>query len=427
MTWSPISPSWRGWPSISQTRGATLGLHYDPKGQPDAGLPGSGRGSGTVAGAADLASSGGPACTDPAAKIGPAHACAYPRHARQFPRIDVHNRNNLVNTLLGTDVRPSVDWPVTNLDWTHGGGVPPPSPSAAEIGRAYSRAVAHFIDDPELYRTLSRLGEYLVSYHGAKCWSDFQVFERHIRSRPMGDMLVSGTPKHLGRLAGWFYRRDGKEVIRCAHGGERAFFPIRNGAWPNSGLRHLLRPQRAGNATPSPGGWLRAAPNWSSRIATSPSRLSEARITRTSCNAPAHCGARGKTGTIVYVAGGYLGEQLGDFPNRKPPDPLYLDWQIDLIRALKALGYRVAVKLHPAGIAQDARYLAHYADAILRHLRSGHGVGGCLHFRFCRNRILRCVGHRCADGVRRSRRPPLRPDGLLRSDPALPGRPGRTG
>lgn len=283
------------------------------------------------------------------------------------PRIDVHNRNNLVNTLLGTDARPSVDWPVTNLDWTHGGGVPPAlTESAAEIGRAYSRAVAHFIDDPELYRTLSRLGEHLVSYHVAKCWSDFQVFERHIRSRPMGDMLVSGTPKHLGRLAGWFYRRDGKEVIRCAHGGERAFFSDQEwglAEFPDcdtyyahsAGERDALARRLAA------GGTELVEPDRDITFKTlgSPHHQNLLQRSRT-------LRRKGQTGTIVYVAGGYLGEQLGDFPNRKPPDPLYLDWQIDLIRALKALGYRVAVKLHPAGIAQDARYLAHYADAILQ-------------------------------------------------------------
>lgn len=282
------------------------------------------------------------------------------------PRIDVHNRNNLANNLLEQDARPSVDWPITNLDWTHGGTVPSIlTESTAEIGRAYSRAIAHFIEDRKLYHTLSHLGDFLVSYHIAKCWSDFQIFERHLRSRPMGDMLVSGTPKHLGRLAGWFYRREGKEVIRCAHGGERVFFSDQEwglAEFPDcdtyyahsSGERDTLALRLAS------GGTELVEPDRETTFKTlgSPHHqnlLQRARTLRRT----------GKTGTVVYVAGGYLGEQLGDFPNRKPPDPLYLDWQIDLIRALKTLGYRVAVKLHPAGIAQEKRYLAHYADAIL--------------------------------------------------------------
>jgi hypothetical protein len=282
------------------------------------------------------------------------------------PRIDVHNRNNLVNTLLGDDDRSAVDWPVTNLDWTDGQTVPSTlTESTAEISSAYTRVVAQFIDDPELYHTLSRLGEHLVSYHIAKCWSDFQVFERHIRARPMGDILVSGTPKHLGRLAGWFYRREGKEVIRCAHGGERVFFSDQEwglAEFPDcdtyyahsAGERDALARRLASGQTEL------VEPDHEIAFKTLGSPHHQTLLQRSR-----DLRRKTTTGTVVYVAGGYLGEQLGDFPNRKPPDPLYLDWQIDLIRALKALGYRVAVKLHPAGIAREARYLAHYADAIL--------------------------------------------------------------
>ena len=281
-------------------------------------------------------------------------------------RIDVHNRNNLVNTLLSADTRPAIDWPVTNLDWDHEHSVPSSlTESVAEIARTYTRITNQFIDDVALRETVSALGTNLTARHLAKSWIDFKTFEQHLRARPLGEMLVSGTPKHLGRIAGWFYRREGRPVLRCAHGGERVFFadyewglaefPDCDIYYAHSGgERDALAARLAAGGT----ALVESAPNIEFRALGSPHHqkiFERSRSNRT----------REKTGTVVYVAGGYLGEQFGDFPNRKPPDILYLDWQINLIQMLKGLGYRVAVKLHPAGIAREARYLAHYADAII--------------------------------------------------------------
>jgi len=281
-------------------------------------------------------------------------------------RIDVHNRNNLANNLLNAEQRPAVDWPVTNLDWGHGHDVAPSlTESVAEIGRTYARVIAQFIDDPALRETLGALGHHLISLHLAKSWSDFKTFEKHIQARPMGTMLVSGTPKHLGRLAGWLYRRAGRPVIRCAHGGERVFFadyewglaefPDCDTYYAHSaGERDALAQRLSAGAT------ALVEPELSIDFRTLGSPHHQTLLDRSRT-----LRRREQTGTIVYVAGGYLGEKFGDFPNRKPPDILYLDWQIGLIRTLKSLGYRVAVKLHPAGIAREARYLAQYADAVI--------------------------------------------------------------
>lgn len=281
-------------------------------------------------------------------------------------RIDVHNRNNIVNTFLEADSRLSVDWPVTSIDWRHSHDVPAMlAASVAEIGRTYTHVISFYIDDTALSKTLAALGHHLIAHHIAKCWADFQLYERHMIARPKGSLLLGGTPKHLGRLAGWLYRREGIEVIRCAHGGDRAFFcdyewglqefPDCDTYYTHSaGERDALarRIEEGGTALVEP----------------------ERAIAFQSLGSPHHqmllrrsktLRRKEKTGAVVYVAGGYLGEQLGDFPNRKPPDPLYLDWQIDLLSAIRSLGYHVTVKLHPAGIAREARYLSHYADTIL--------------------------------------------------------------
>lgn len=281
-------------------------------------------------------------------------------------RIDVHNRNKLVNTLLATEARTAIDWPVTNITWHHGGDVPTIlQESVSEMGRTYGQVIAQFIDDTDLRETLEALGRHLISYHLAKSWTDFKTFEAHMRFRPMGTMLVSGTPKHLGRLAGWLYRREGRPVIRCAHGGERVFFsdyewglaefPDCDTYYAHSAGERDALAQRIATKTTA-----LVQPGQSIAFKTLGSPHHQALLERSRAQR-----RPGNTGTIVYVAGGYLGEQLGDFPNRKPPDPLYLDWQIDLVLAIKALGYRVVVKPHPAGIAHESRFLAPYTDGEL--------------------------------------------------------------
>lgn len=284
-------------------------------------------------------------------------------------RIDVHNRNNLTNTVLDNDSRDAVDWPVTDIDWQSGGDVPAVLKEAMfELGNSYKSTVSEPIDDTNLANILSALGYRLIAYHLAKSWCDLQTFERYLTSRPMGAMLLGGTPKHLGRIAGWLYRRTGRSVVRCAHGGERVFFndyewglaefPDCDVYYAHSaGERDAIARRYKSHKM----ALVDSGPELAFKTLGSPHHkaLLERSRERT---------LREQTGTVVYVAGGYLGEQLGDFPNRKPPDILYLDWQVDLIRALKMLGYRVAVKPHPAGIGRTPRYLAHYADTMLEGL-----------------------------------------------------------
>ncbi len=278
-------------------------------------------------------------------------------------RIDVHNRNNLVNSLLSEDSRPAVDWPVTDIDWRDGANFKGAlQESLAALSSSYNDVIARHIDDADLRTSLVALGRRLLAFHLVKGWTDFETFARHIRRRPMGKMLVSGTPKHLGRLAGWIYRSEGHPVVRCAHGGERVFFSDYEwglAEFPDCDIyyAHSVGERDALAARLASGETALVQPDISVDIRTIGSEHHQALHARAQQRGP-----KEKTGTVVYVAGGYLGEQFGDFPNRKPPDILYLDWQIDLVRALQALGYRVLVKPHPAGIAHAQRFLEHYAD-----------------------------------------------------------------
>jgi hypothetical protein len=284
-------------------------------------------------------------------------------------RIDVHNRNNLVNAFLASDDRAAVEWPVTDHGWPDGSDLPPPLvEAAAALSDAYLNTVRQFVEDTRLCDTLAVMGHSLARYHLTKAWADLMLFQRHIRRRPLGTMLLSGTPKHLGRLAGWLYREEGRPVARCAHGGERVFFADYEwglAEFPDCDIyfAHSAGERDAIRQRLDSGGTARVLTNQTIDVRTLGSPHHQSLLKRSR-----ERGQRPRSGTLLYVAGGYLGEQLGDFPSRKPPDILYLDWQIDLIETLKSFGYRVVAKLHPAGIAREARYLGHYTDGIVEGL-----------------------------------------------------------
>jgi hypothetical protein len=282
-------------------------------------------------------------------------------------RIDVHNKNNLVNAFLQDTECSSVDWPVANVDWCDGTILPKElTETAVGLSHDFLRLAESRIAEKALAKKLQQLSCRLITFHLSKAYSDLLVLEKHLLARPMGSILLSGTPKHLGRLAGWLYRRDGQTTIRCAHGGERAFFVDFEwglAEFPDcdiyythgTGEREALERRISSSVIPTAdqGGSICFRSLGSPHHQNIYNSITEQR-------------QAAKTGEILYVAGGYLGEAFGDFTNRKPPDTLYLDWQIDLLQKLKQLGYKVTLKSHPGGIVPNEKLLSFYTDKFVK-------------------------------------------------------------
>ena len=72
-----------------------------------------------------------------------------------------------------------------------------------------------------------------------------------------------------------------------------------------------------------------------------------------------------RTGTVMYVAGAYLGEELADFPSRNPPDVLYFAWQAWLLQAIRRLGFKTLTKVHPKGVFNEAMLLSPFSDEMV--------------------------------------------------------------
>lgn len=280
--------------------------------------------------------------------------------------LDIYNRNYLLGDFLIAQQKPAIDWPPTIFSWRDADDRPVAiAPAVDALARAFASVSEKIIDDARLRSILADLGKTLAAYHLAKAWSDLNILQRAVSRRRCGTALLSGTPKHLGRLTAWLYRREGRPTLRFAHGGERAFYD--DYEWGLSELTecdtfftHSAGEAAAISRRMSDGRVVRLNGE-STPTFDSLGSVRHRNIFERAATAP----QRSATGTVMYVAGGYLGEELGDFPNRKPPDVLYFDWQIRLLKALRAAGRRVTVKMHPRGILSELRLLEPYCDAIV--------------------------------------------------------------
>jgi hypothetical protein len=282
-----------------------------------------------------------------------------------YRRVDLLSHNLLLDEFLKSTALQVVELFPNAHDWSDGTRK---AAGTEEAGSAlldvYCARVGEQLGQaPQQLADLRRLGGAVIAFHLNKAWEDFDQLQAMKLEQRMGTMLVSGTPKHIGRLFAWYYRDQGQEVHRFAHGGERAFYD--DYAWGLAELpfcdryfthsqdeaENLSRRRAEGRMAPA------GPPElvFDSRGSVKHQRLREL--------APKHP-AKTKTGTLMYVAGGYLGEAAGDFPSRKSPDPLYLDWQISLLRALRDLGYRVITKVHPKGVLREAGFLAPFSDGM---------------------------------------------------------------
>jgi hypothetical protein len=282
-----------------------------------------------------------------------------------YGRFDLLSHNPLLDAFLEAETVRAIEFFPNAHDWSDGTRDAPPTIEAATaLLDAYCARVGEGLGQgPRQLADLRRLAGAVIGFHLNKAWGDFKRIEAMGLGRRMGAVLAGGTPKHIGRLIAWHYREKGREVYRFAHGGERAFY--NDYAWALAELpfcdryfghsraeaENLMARRAAGRMAPA------GPPElvFDSR--------GSARHQRLRARAPARSG-KARTGAIMYVAGGYLGEAAGDFPSRKPPDPLYLDWQISLLRALRDLGYRVITKVHPKGVLREAALLTPFSDGI---------------------------------------------------------------
>ena len=281
-------------------------------------------------------------------------------------RYDVLSRNSLLDEHLGRDGARRVDISPNYRDWPAPSATPEPVRDVVTaMTEAFAAAAIRAAGNDSALATSARaLSEPVIAGHLGKAWSDLGRIRRLITERRAGAVLAGGTPKHIGRLFAWQYKQLGRTVFRFGHGGERAFYD--DYSWSLSELpwcdRYFCHSHAEATHLSRRCAERRMTPAGPDDIAF------EGLGSRKHQAIRAASGGRRRaprTGTVMYVAGGYLGEVLADFPTRKPPDALYFEWQAWLLKAIRALGYKVVTKVHPKGVLHEAMLLRPFSDRIV--------------------------------------------------------------
>lgn len=299
-------------------------------------------------------------------------------------RFDVLSRNTLLDEFFEQHPERQVDVSPNYRDWP---AAPATTAATGDMTTAMVDAFAGILkpaiqEDAKLDLSATVLATAVVGQHLAQALIDLSRVRAFVSERCAGATLTGGTPKYIGRLISWQYRQLGRAVSRFAHGGERAFYDdypwslaelpecdryICHGKGEANHIRNRLAHGRTVQAGPDGIEFLSHGSRKHQVIRTDAMGLTR----------------KPRSGTVMYVAGGYLGERLGDFPSRKPPDVIYFEWQRWLLRTLRSAGYRIVVKPHPKGEFREAMLLRPYCDELVEGTFSpNHHDADCYLFDF---------------------------------------------
>jgi hypothetical protein len=281
-------------------------------------------------------------------------------------RFDVLSRNTLLNEYFGQHSPRQIDMSPNYRDWPLSGTTSTGDMTSTIVGGFTNVLHPLLQGEGKLLASAAVLATAVVNHHLAQALCDLSLVRRFVSGRRAGAVLAGGTPKYIGRLIAWQYQQLGRSISRFAHGGERAFYD--DYPWSLAELpacdryfchgkgeaAHIRKRLADGRTIPTSTGSIEF--------------LSHGSRKHQNLRAEAQRQARKppRSGTVMYVAGGYLGERLGDFPSRKPPDVIYFEWQRWLLNALRSAGFRVLVKPHPKGVLREAELLQPLCDEIVQ-------------------------------------------------------------
>ena len=140
-------------------------------------------------------------------------------------RVDAMSYNALLSQFSARDGRLLSNILLPSASWCRSNEV---LPSAVDTARAiadgYEALLKREIDAaPALIDSAVRGAYATLRYHLGGALIDLAYLRRN-GPRRIGHLLVSGTPKYVGRMLSRYYQERGSHVFRFAHGGERVFF-----------------------------------------------------------------------------------------------------------------------------------------------------------------------------------------------------------
>ena len=141
-------------------------------------------------------------------------------------RYDILSRNGLLDDYFASGNPRAIAISPNYRNW------PAPDETPAQVKDLIAAMMKAFTlasepatgDDKGLATAAMALAGPVITGHIGKAWADLERVRALITARRAGETLAGGTPKHIGRLFAWQYGQLGREVVRFAHGGERAFY-----------------------------------------------------------------------------------------------------------------------------------------------------------------------------------------------------------
>ena len=297
-------------------------------------------------------------------------------------RIDMMNQNRLLSEFGERTSKNISAISPPSAGWCKAEGVPPSAAEAAEaIASKYKNLLRSEIDlGPGLLDSAVRGAHATLCYHLAGALTDLAYLHRN-GPRRIGHLLISGTPKYVGRLLSRYYQDQGSRVFRFAHGGERVFFedyhwgvtelPYCDRYYTHSQAEARAIERRLQNER------LAMLPTFSRVISSLGSKRHQRLLATSRTESPE------RSNTVMYVPNIYMGEWILNVPTFRIPDPQYYEWQVWLLKTVRALGYRLTIKVHPRGLNKWNRLLEPYADDIIgEHFNAGVDSACCYLFDF---------------------------------------------
>lgn len=219
-------------------------------------------------------------------------------------------------------------------------------------------------DDKVIFPSFRLVLRRYLQVHFGQAYLDAAALQSRRVDRDMGRALLTGSPKPHGRLLSAFYMREGRDVIRFSHGGERGLFV--DHVWGLSELVGCTQYYLHGRGEAE----LIEPRVKSGQIVT----LAEMKdVSFETLGSDRHLAmrkgqqtwAKSRNGkTVMYVVSAYTSESKTAPPSFKIPDVLLFDFQRWLLRTLKEAGFRVVVKAHPKGVQQEDFPHRQYCDEV---------------------------------------------------------------
>ena len=184
-----------------------------------------------------------------------------------------------------------------------------------------------------------------------------------------GDVLIGGTPQEIGRLLNWKYLEMGRNVLRFAHGGDRAFYDdihwgLSEFPYCEKYYVHGRGEKDAVDSRLERNGlyYLNESRPEIVSLGSKKHQLIWKKSQKTKKSKKISAGNKIK---VIMVAGSFLGERYMGTLDFKTPDPITADTQAWVVRTLEKLGYDVAIKIHPGGIDHSLRIQKNWGITIL--------------------------------------------------------------